>query len=178
MEQKVILVDEEDHQIGLEGKLKAHKEGHLHRAISVYIFNSKGEILMQQRAAGKYHSGLLWSNTCCGNCYEGETAELSAHRSLKDEMGIECKLKEEFSIIYMTEVGGGLTEHEYLHVFFGRYDKDPKTNPEEVNDWKWISLNDLLSDVKKNPAKYSNWLKILLSGELPKQIEKFLSNGR
>src|SRR5271169_6735621 len=119
MEQRVILVDENDTAIGLEGKMLAHSNGGmLHRAISVYIFNSKGQIMMQRRAVGKYHSGSLWSNTCCTNCYEGETAIFSAHRSLKVEMGFDCDITEAFCTIYRTDVGMGLTEHEYLHVFF------------------------------------------------------------
>ncbi len=176
MEQKVILVDQNDKEIGLEDKLKAHHQGKLHRAISVYIFNSKGQILMQQRAAGKYHSGSLWSNTCCSNCYEGESAESSARRALNDEMGVECNIKEVFCTIYKTEVGGGLTEHEYLHVFFGRYDGKPETNKTEVMDWKWIELDELVHDVESNPQKYTEWLKLLLSGRLQKEILRFTGN--
>src|ERR1700733_7532441 len=113
MQQKVILVDKDDHEIGLEEKIKAHQEGKLHRAVSVYIFNSKGEVLMQQRAPGVYHSEKLWSNTCCTNCYEGESASYSASRSLKNEMGMQCNLEESFSLIYETPVSGGLIEHEF-----------------------------------------------------------------
>lgn len=178
MEKKVILVDENDNAIGLEEKLKVHQEGRLHRAISVYLFNSKGETIMQQRAAGKYHSGLLWSNTCCSNCYEGESAESSARRALREEMGIECDIKEAFSLIYKTEVGSGLTEHEYLHVFFGIYDNEPKINTEEVKDWKWMSMKELEEDARRNPDKYSNWLKLLLKGRLLNEAERFLNESK
>jgi isopentenyl-diphosphate Delta-isomerase len=175
MVQKVILVDRKDKAIGLEEKIKAHQEGKLHRAISVYIFNSKGQIMIQQRAKGVYHSELLWSNTCCSNCYEGETTSDSAHRSLKSEMGFDCNLNESFNLIYKTPVGGGLIENEFLHVFFGRYDNDPLVNKKEVMDWKWIDFDELVNDVKKNSKKYSAWLKILIDGDLPKHVEKFLN---
>ena len=179
MEQKVILVDSDDKPLGLMEKMKAHENGGtLHRAISVYIFNSKNQIMMQQRADHKYHSGSLWTNTCCTNCYEGESAEYSAHRSLKVEMGFDCELKEVFSLIYKTEVGEELTEHEFLHVFFGRYDLDPKANPEEVKNWKWMGLEELEKDAEANPNNYTNWLKLLLKGRLHGEIEKFLESSR
>jgi isopentenyl-diphosphate Delta-isomerase len=162
MQQKVILVDKNDNEIGLEEKIKAHEEGKLHRAVSVYIFNSKGEVLMQQRAKGVYHSEMLWSNTCCTNCYEGESASYSASRSLKNEMRMQCNLEESFSLIYKTPVGGGLIEHEFLHVFFGRSESDPKVNEKEVMDWKWMNFDEMAEDVKKNSAIYSAWLKILI----------------
>lgn len=178
MDRKIILVDANDNQIGLEEKIKTHKEGILHRAISVYLFNSKGELMLQQRAAGTYHSGMLWSNTCCSNCYEEESAEFSAHRALKSEMDIECEIKKALEVIYKTDVGGGLTEHEYLHVFFGRYDNAPKINPKEANDWKWVSFPDLVRDVNENPDRYSNWLKLLLKGQLYNEIEKFIKESK
>lgn len=176
MEQKVILVDEKDRAIGLEGKIKAHKEGRLHRAISVYIFNGKDQLMLQQRAKGVYHSAELWSNTCCTNCYEGEGVAESAHRSLKNEMGFDCDLRETFSTIYKTPVTGGLIEHEFLHIFFGRYGKDPSVNEKEVMDWRWIDFDELVKDAKKNSRIYTPWLKILLDGELPMQVRKFLKD--
>lgn len=176
MEQKVILVDRNDRAIGLEGKMKAHEKGMLHRAISVYIFNSKGQLMIQRRAMGVYHSGGLWSNTCCTNCYEGESTDFSAHRSLKNEMGFDCDLREVFSLIYKTSVGNGLTEHEFLHVFFGRHDGDPKVDKKEVMDWKWIGFDDLVKDVNANSGKYSAWLKILVDGKLPAHVESFLES--
>jgi isopentenyl-diphosphate Delta-isomerase len=174
MEQKVILVDEQDKQIGLEYKMDAHRNGgRLHRAISVYILNSEGKIMLQRRAEGKYHSGFLWSNACCTNCYEGETVTESAHRSLKNEMGFDCDIEEVFATIYKADVGNGLTEHEYLHIFFGIYDQNPKLNPDEASDWKWVSLNELVSDIKENGANYSSWLKLLLEGRLYEELKKF-----
>jgi isopentenyl-diphosphate Delta-isomerase len=163
VEQKVILVDRQDREIGLEGKIAAHKKGMLHRAISVYIFNSRGQLMLQKRAKGVYHSELLWSNTCCSNCYEGESAEQSAHRSLRSEMGFDCELTEAFTTIYKTPVGGGLTENEFLHVFFGSYSKSPTLNKKEAADWKWVDFLDVVADVNKNSSVYSAWLKILVN---------------
>lgn len=178
MQGKVILVNENDNQIGLEEKIKAHEEGRLHRAISVYIFNSKGQLMMQQRSKNVYHSGLLWSNTCCTNCYEGESTEYSAHRSLKGEMGFDCSLKEEFSTIYKADVGNNMTEHEFLHVFFGRYDGDPKINKDEVADWKWMDFDALVTDSEMHSEIYTKWLLILLEKELPKFVKDYLSNEK
>ncbi len=176
--QKIILVDRNDRAIGLGEKIITHRDGKLHRAISDYIFNSKGQLMMQQRAAGVYHSGLLWSNTCCSNCYEGETASDSAHRSLKNEMGFDCKLEESFSLIYKTPVSNGLIEHEFLHVFFGIYDKEPKINSEEAADWKFMYLDDLKRDIKMNSNVYSPWLKILVEkSALYKNASAFLKDN-
>jgi len=177
---RVILVDQNDREIGLAEKMKAHKgKGMLHRAISVYIFNSKGQLMIQQRAKAKYHSGLLWTNTCWTNCYEGESADYSAHRSLKNEMGFDCKLKEVFSLVYRADVGQGLTEYEFLHVFFGVYDKDPRINPDEAKDWKWIGLRALKLDIKKNSKKYTAWFKVLVKySELYDQAEKFVKRKK
>lgn len=174
MEQRVILVDEQDREIGLMYKMDAHRNGGtLHRAISVYIFNSDGKTMIQQRAKAKYHAGLLWSNTCCTNCYEGESVLESAHRSLKNEMGFDCDLAEAFATIYKTGVGDGLTEYEYLHIFFGVYDGKPKLNPDEAKNWKWVSLEELVEDVKKNGKVYSPWLKLLLKGRLYEELKRF-----
>jgi isopentenyl-diphosphate delta-isomerase len=172
--QEVILVDRNDRKMGLAEKMEAHRKGMLHRAISVYIFNSKGQIMMQQRAKGKYHSGLLWSNTCCTNCYKGETAVGSAHRALRNEMGFDCKLQEAFSTIYRTKVGTDMTENEFLHVFFGTYNKNPRINKDEAKAWKWMGFKELISDVKRNPQNYTSWLKVLLGRrELPSNIKRF-----
>lgn len=176
--QRVILVDKDDNEIGLGEKIRVHVEGRLHRAISVYIFNSKGQIMMQRRSQGVYHSGLLWSNTCCSNCYEGESAIGSAHRSLKGEMGFDCDIEERFSVIYKTAVSNGLTEHEYLHVFFGRHEDDPIVNREEVMDWKWMGVDELLEDISRNGERYSAWLRLLVKGRLVNEIREFLKTGK
>jgi isopentenyl-diphosphate delta-isomerase len=155
----VILVDKSDKQIGIKEKLKAHQEGKLHRAFSVFIFNPKKELLLQKRAKGKYHSSGLWTNTCCSHPQSGKDIKDEAETRLKDEMGITCNLTEKFSFIYKVKFDNGLYEHEYDYVFFGRYDGKVKPNKDEVESYKWISLNELKKDIKQNPKKYTYWLK-------------------
>ena len=158
---KIILVDENDNKIGIGEKLKVHRDGKLHRAFSILIFNSKGEILIQQRAATKYHSPNLWSNTCCSHPKPNETLKKAVKRRLKEEMGIKSDLKEVFSFIYKVKLGN-LIEHEFNHVFIGRFNGNPKPNKEEIKDWKWVNLKELQKDVKENPQKYAYWFKIIL----------------
>lgn len=162
-QENVILVDEKDNEVGTEEKIKAHKNGgKLHRAFSVFIFNSKGEFMLQQRAESKYHCGGLWTNTCCSHPRPGEVTEEAAHRKLEQEMGFDTELKELFSFIYRAEFGNKLTEHELDHVFVGFYESEPKPNPEEAESWKWIGIKDLQGDIRKNPDKYTPWFKIAL----------------
>jgi isopentenyl-diphosphate delta-isomerase len=161
---KVILVDKNDNQIGTEEKLKAHQEGKLHRAFSIFLFNSKGEMLLQKRAKTKYHSGGLWSNTCCSHPRPGKDLLSEVKKRLKEEMGIENgvkDLKELFSFIYKANLGK-LTEHEFDYVFVGEFNGTPEPNPEEVEDWKWIKPEELRKDVKGNPQKYTEWFRIVL----------------
>ncbi len=163
MDEFVVLVDQKDRKIGLEEKIKAHSNGgRLHRAFSIYVFNSKGEMMLQQRASSKYHGGDLWTNTVCGHPRDREDVAAAAHRRLMEEMGFDCSLREVFSTIYHTDIGEGMTEHEFLHVFFGTYDKDPKLNPEEAKAFKWIDMEDLASDASKRPGIYSPWMRIIL----------------
>jgi len=160
--EKVILVDKNNRKIGEEEKIKAHKEGKLHRAFSIFIFNSKGELLIQQRANSKYHSGGLWSNTVCSHPRLGESLIKSAHRRLKEEMGFDCELKKLFCFIYKAKFENGLTENEYDCVFIGKFDGEPEPNLEEVSNYKWINIKNLKKDIKKNPDKYAIWFKIAL----------------
>ncbi len=160
--QYVILVDKNNKKIGIEEKIKAHKEGKLHRAFSIFVFNSKGELLLQQRAKTKYHSGGLWSNTVCSHPKPNETYKQAIHRRLKEEMGFDCELKKEFCFIYKAKLDNDLIEYEYDCVFVGIFDKDPIPNPEEVMDYKWVSLIDLYKDIEKHPEKYTEWFKIAL----------------
>ena len=157
--EEVVLVDENDNEVGTAEKLEAHKKGLLHRAFSVFIFNSKGELLLQRRASDKYHSGGLWSNTCCSHPRPGEKLISAATRRLKEEMGIETTLSQTFSFTYKVNLENGLTEHEYDHVFLGVFDGSPKVNPSEATDWKWIDVEDLKKDIEANPRKYTYWLK-------------------
>ena len=159
--QQVILVDEKDRQLGLEDKMGAHQNGaKLHRAFSVFVFNSKGETLLQQRAMSKYHSQGKWTNTCCSHPMPGETAEQAAHRRLKEEMGFDCEMREAFSFIYRADVGNGLTEHEFDHVFFGTYEGKPKPDKDEVMDYRWVSLDELKKEIQKTPEAFTPWLRI------------------
>ncbi len=160
--EKVIIVDKNNKRIGVEEKIKAHKEGKLHRAFSIFIFNSREELLMQQRAKTKYHSGGLWSNTVCSHPRPNETYLQATHRRLKEEMGFDCKLKKLFCFIYKTNLDNGLIENEYDCVFIGKFDGRPKPNPKEVMDYDWIPLKRLKLDIIKNPNNYTIWLKIAL----------------
>ena len=158
--EQVILVDEQDNPIGLMEKQAAHVEPHLHRAFSVFVFNSKGELLLQQRALSKYHSPGLWTNTCCSHPRDGETLEEATSRRLMEEMGIACALHEVYTFIYKAYVGEGLTEHEFDHVFIGQSDDLPNINCDEVEAWKYMSLDDLKADIEHHPEHYTEWFKI------------------
>jgi isopentenyl-diphosphate delta-isomerase len=163
MKQQVILVDRNDRRIGVEEKLKAHSHaGMLHRAISIFVFNKKGELLLQQRAKSKYHSPGKWSNTCCSHPMPAEKCLSAAHRRLVEEMGFDCRMKQAFEFEYEAEVGRGLREHEYDHVIFGFFDGEPKLNPREVANYKWIGLKELRSQIRKNPGSFSPWLRLAL----------------
>ncbi len=170
MNELVILVDENDKEIGTGEKMKTHKEGKLHRAFSIFIFNSKGEMLLQKRAKSKYHSGGLWSNACCSHPRPGEELEQAAHRRLKEEMGFDCDLQKAFHFVYKTNLDNDLTEHEFDHVFIGEYDEEVEINPNEAEDFKWVIIASLKEDVEKNPENYTVWFKIAL-----REVLKFLS---
>lgn len=156
----VILVDNNDRQIGLMEKQAAHIEPHLHRAFSIFLFNSKGELLMQQRALSKYHSPGLWTNTCCSHPRSGETLEEATSRRLMEEMGMTCPMHEVYTFIYKAPVGQGLTEHEFDHVFIGQSDDIPNINTDEVASWKYMRLDDLKKDLELYPELYTEWFKI------------------
>ena len=158
--EKVILVNKKDKVIGVEEKMKAHLQGKLHRAFSIILFNRKGEVLIQKRAKSKYHSAGLWTNTCCSHPRPKEKIDQAAKRRLKEEMGIETNLKKIFSFIYKAKLGS-LVEYEFDHVFFGRFNGKPKPNEKEVEDWQWIKLADLKTNIAKNPQKYTPWFKII-----------------
>lgn len=162
MSELLILVDENDNEVGVMDKLSAHQTGSLHRAFSIFIFNSKGELLLQQRADEKYHSAGLWSNTCCSHPVKGEDISVSLNRRLNEEMGIHASLEFIFSFIYKTELEHGLTEHEFDHVYFGFTDDLPQPNPAEVKGWKYMSLPALQTDIQLHPENYSAWLAICL----------------
>jgi isopentenyl-diphosphate delta-isomerase len=174
VKQQVVLVDKNNKKIGVEEKIKAHKESKLHRAFSIFIFNSNGELLIQQRAKTKYHSGGLWSNTVCSHPKPNETYLQAAHRRLKEEMGFDCKLKKLFCFIYNAGFQNGLIENEYDCVFIGKFNRKPKPNPEEVMNYKWIFIKELKQDIVRHPNKYSVWLKIALNKFKNSDIKKIL----
>ena len=153
--EKVILVDKNDKQVGLMPKLEAHKKGVLHRAFSIFIFNSKYELLLQKRASSKYHSGGLWTNTCCSHPREGEDILDAANRRLDEEMGIKTSLRKVYDFIYKAELDNQLTEHEFDHVFYGVFDNDPILNKNEAEDFKWVDMEILNNDIIKNEDNYT-----------------------
>ena len=155
------MVSEKDEQLGLMGKMEAHKKAVLHRAFSVFIFNDKGELMLQQRALNKYHSPGLWTNTCCSHQRDGETNIQAGKRRLEEEMGFKCELKESFWFVYKAAFDNGLTEHELDHVMIGYYDDDPKINKEEVASYKWMLLEDVKKDIAQHPELYTEWFKII-----------------
>ena len=170
MIEEVILVDNEDRQIGLMEKMQAHREAKLHRAFSVFLLNDKGEVLLQQRALDKYHCGGMWTNACCSHPRAGESLQAAVDRRLQEEMGIVCETNWVYSFIYKADVGEGLFEHEFDHVFFGRFSDEPKPDADEVSDWAYVTLEELKSDVEVNPTKYTPWFKIILAEVLDKNI--------
>ena len=163
MIEKVILVDEDDNELGTMEKMEAHIKGELHRAFSVFIFNSNGELLLQQRALDKYHSPGLWTNTCCSHPRLNEETHDAAQRRLVEEMGMHSSVKEAFSFIYKSKFDNDLTEHELDHVFIGQDDTLPKINTEEVASYRYVSLADLEQEIKHDPEAFTTWFRICLA---------------
>jgi isopentenyl-diphosphate delta-isomerase len=158
-QEQVVLVDDEDRPVGAAAKLVAHRTGARHRAVSVFLFDGRGRLLLQRRAAGKYHSAGRWANTCCGHPRPGEPVLNAASRRLRDEMGIECRLERVGAFTYRADVGDGLVEHEIDHLFVGRHDGDPRPDHGEVDAWRWQSPDDLERDLLANPDVYAAWLR-------------------
>jgi len=161
IEEHVILVNENDEQIGTMPKLEAHEKAVLHRAFSVFIFNDNNELMLQQRASHKYHSPLLWTNTCCSHQRVGESNIKAGKRRLQEEMGFVTSLKDTISFIYKAPFDNGLTEHEFDHILVGHYNDAPNINPDEVEDWKWMPLEDVKKDISVHPEIYTEWFKII-----------------
>ncbi|MFC1957267.1 isopentenyl-diphosphate Delta-isomerase [Chloroflexota bacterium] len=162
----VILVDESGHdlvnqdgELSTMEKMEAHRRGLLHRAVSVFVFNDKNELLLQRRAVAKYHSPEKWANTCCTHPSPGETPLMAAQRRLSEEMGLVATLTEAFVFSYQADVGNGLTENEFDHVFFGALNQNPDPDPAEVSDWKWIAIEELEQELIRKPERYSPWLR-------------------
>lgn len=161
MTEHVILVDAHDRELGLMEKMEAHQKGLLHRAFSVFVLNDKKELLLQRRAFDKYHSGGLWTNTCCSHPRKDEDVEAAAHRRLLEEMGFDCALEKILDFVYRADFSDGLTEHEFDHVFVGYYNGNPEINPQEVAEYKWMPLDDVKRDLQENPENYTEWFKII-----------------
>ena len=173
MKEQVILVDEQDNPVGMMEKIEAHEKALLHRAFSVFVFNKKGELMLQQRAKEKYHSPLLWTNTCCSHQRKGESNIEAGKRRLQEEMGFSCELEEVFSFIYKAPFDNGLTEHELDHVMVGMYEDDPQINREEVEAFKWMPLSDVKENLENKPELYTEWFKIIFK-ESYEKISKYI----
>ncbi|MER3427539.1 MAG: isopentenyl-diphosphate delta-isomerase [Pyrinomonas sp.] len=161
MREEVILVNEMDEAIGTGEKHETHLHGRMHRAFSIFVFNSRGDLLLQRRAPNKYHSAGLWSNTCCGHPRPHETVEQAAHRRLREEMGFDCELHPVFAFVYRTELDNQMIEHEYDHVLVGSFDGTPAPDNGEVSEWRWVNAQQLVREISRHPERYTYWLRAL-----------------
>src|SRR5258708_31569553 len=153
--EQLILVNENDEVVGFSEKLRVHQEGLLHRAFSIFIFNSRGELLLQQRALSKYHSAGLWSNTCCEHPLRGEEVVVAAQRRLNVEMGLDCQLDACGNLVYRAAVGNGLVEHEFDHLFVGQSELEPRLNLDEAIAWRWLEFATIRSEVRDHPECFT-----------------------
>lgn len=172
MSEQVILVDSNDNETGFMEKLRAHREGQLHRAFSIFVFNNRGQLLMQKRAPGKYHSGGLWSNTVCSHPRPGELLDHAVHRRLMEEMGFDCEAREIFSSIYRAELNNQMIENEFDHIFIGEFNGTPKPDIQEAEDWKWMDIPELNRSCAQQKMNYTYWLCLLLNDVAP-HIQSF-----
>jgi isopentenyl-diphosphate Delta-isomerase len=160
MTEMLILVDEQDRQIGTGEKMEVHRKGLLHRCFSIFVFDERGRVLMQKRAAGKYHSGGLWTNTCCSHPRAGEELIDAAHRRLREEMGFDCELEERLTFVYRAELDNELTEHEYDHLLVGSWDGPVAPEPEEADGYEWIEVDELRDEISRRPERFTVWSRI------------------
>jgi isopentenyl-diphosphate delta-isomerase len=163
IDEVLIIVNEDDEAIGCGNKMQIHRDGVLHRAFSIFVFDSRGRMLLQQRAANKYHSGGLWSNTCCGHPRHGEDTRAAARRRLIEEMGFDCELEEVDVMVYRAPVSVGLIEHEYDHLLVGQFDGNPFPDPEEAYDWVWVEIDHLLARANACPDAFTVWFRRILA---------------
>lgn len=161
-EEQIVLVDRQDTPLGFMGKTEVHKKGLLHRAISVFVFNARGEFMLQRRADHKYHSGGLWTNTCCSHPRPGEPSQVAAHRRLREEMGFDTELSHAFSFVYRAEFDNGLIEHELDHVYVGFSEEIPEPEPAEVGAWRWLDRATLQRELEASPERFTAWFRIVL----------------
>jgi isopentenyl-diphosphate Delta-isomerase len=162
MTEHVILVNDQDQEVGIGEKMQTHRDGKLHRAFSIFLFDSTGRLLLQKRSATKYHSANLWSNTCCGHPQPAESTLAAAHRRLQQEMALECELREQFAFKYRAEFTNQMVENEFDHVFVGEFNGDPIPNLAEVQEWEWIGLSELRRQLREQPAAYTYWLRLVI----------------
>jgi isopentenyl-diphosphate delta-isomerase len=160
IKEEVILVNEQDQDTGVAGKMEAHELGLLHRAFSVFVFNSRGEMLLQQRALEKYHSGGLWTNTCCSHPRPGEDTQAAAERRLKEEMGFQVSLEKVFEFLYKADFDNGLAEHEFDHVFVAEYEGPVEMNKEEVMNYSYRSMQEIATSLETEPEQYTAWFRL------------------
>ncbi len=160
---KVVLVDEQDNELGSMEKMEAHQKGVLHRAFSVLLFNSKGEVLLQKRSSNKYHSAGLWTNTCCSHPKPNERIDVAVRRRLKEEMGIDIQPEYAYKFLYKATLDNDLIEHELDHVYLGLFDGNPVINSSEVENWKFISLLEIKEDIRQNPEAYTYWFRLIVN---------------
>jgi isopentenyl-diphosphate Delta-isomerase len=177
MDEILILVDANDRQIGTGEKMDVHRRGALHRCFSIFVFDGRGRVMLQKRAASKYHSGGLWTNTCCGHPRHGEDVSAAAHRRLREEMGFDCPLDEIFTFTYRAELDHGLTEHELDHVYAGTYAGALTPNPEEADGYDWQPLARVESDMAAHPERYTVWSRIAVA-ELVARFPGYLQGGQ
>lgn len=160
--EEVILVDENDNAIGTMEKMEAHRRGLLHRAFSLLVFNSKGQLLLQKRSWKKYHSGGLWTNTCCSHPRPDEDIQKAIRRKLMQEMGIDATPEFSHKFIYRTSLENNLTEHEYDHVYTARYDGEPSINHDEVDEWRFEDVSQLRDAIEKSPQDFTYWFRLIM----------------
>ena len=173
----VTLVDRDDNVVGTEEKIRAHREGKLHRAFSVSVFDDDRRLLIQRRARGKYHSAGLWSNTCCGHPRPGEPTHSAAARRLVEEMGFSCELRDAFHVVYRAELDNALVEHELDRVYVGRFDGHPTPDPNEVDATMWVTSEELRSRIASEPHRYTAWLRLLLVADGWAAVDRILAAG-
>ena len=161
-EERLILVDEQDNKVGIGEKMQVHRQGALHRAFSIFIFDRQGRLMLQQRAAEKYHSGSLWTNSCCGHPRPEESNLAAATRRLYEEMGFDCLLTEVDQILYRVDVSNSLVENEFNHTFVGVFDHAPAINPEEAEGWQWMTVPAIFAAIEQQPAQFTEWFKVIL----------------
>ncbi len=173
MDEMLILVDADDNSMGSQTKTLVHQQGLLHRAFSIFIFDSQGRLLLQQRAFSKYHSAGLWTNSCCGHPRWGESTQAAAKRRLQEEMGFSCELQQVSSFTYRAEVPGNLIEHEFDHIYVGLFDGEPQATPEEAHSWLWIDVQQLTDEIKHNPDKFTFWFRTIMNNTAANEFERW-----